>query len=96
MEIAIFGGGTILPVIIGVLTYGRRRYWRDVRARNFGHYSEIQRRRLEQDARRLEHGQVSNRILLCGPCNQLKAHRYTLSGLREQNRKLGHMTKGRS
>ena len=34
---------------------------------------------------------VSNRILLCGPCNRLKAHRYTLSGLREQNRKLGYM-----
>ena len=34
---------------------------------------------------------ISNRILLCGPCNNLKAHRYTLSGLREQNRKQGYM-----
>lgn len=24
---------------------------------------------------------LSNRILLCGPCNRLKSHRYTLSGL---------------
>ena len=35
---------------------------------------------------------ITNRVLLCGPCNRLKAHRYTLSGLREQNRRLGHMT----
>ncbi len=34
---------------------------------------------------------ISNRVLLCSPCNRLKAHRYTLSGLREQNRKLGYM-----
>ncbi len=33
---------------------------------------------------------ITNRVLLCGPCNLLKAHRYTLSGLREQNRKLGY------
>ena len=36
---------------------------------------------------------VTNRVLLCGPCNRLKAHRFTLSGLREQNRKLGYMAK---
>ena len=36
---------------------------------------------------------INNRVLLCAPCNQLKAHRYTLSGLREQNRKLGFMAK---
>ena len=36
---------------------------------------------------------ITNRVLLCGPCNQLKSHRYTLSGLREQNRKLGYMAK---
>ena len=36
---------------------------------------------------------ISNRVLLCGPCNELKRHRYTLSGLREQNRKLGYMGK---
>ena len=36
---------------------------------------------------------ITNRVLLCGPCNRLKAHRYTLSGLREQNRKLGYMAK---
>ena len=34
---------------------------------------------------------ITNRVLLCGPCNRLKAHRYTLSGLREQNRKLDYM-----
>lgn len=34
---------------------------------------------------------ISNRILLCGPCNRLKSHRLTLSGLREENRKRGHM-----
>ena len=39
---------------------------------------------------------VSNRVLLCGPCNLLKAHRYTLSGLREQNRIHGYMAPERS
>ena len=29
----------------------------------------------------------SNRILLCGPCNQLKSNIYTLSGLRRENHK---------
>ena len=33
---------------------------------------------------------ITNRVLLCGPCNQLKSHRYTLSGLREQNRAYFH------
>ena len=36
---------------------------------------------------------ITNRVLLCSPCNRLKAHRYTLSGLREQNRKLGYMAR---
>ena len=36
---------------------------------------------------------ITNRVLLCGPCNQLKSHRYTLSGLQEQNRKLGYMAR---
>ena len=36
---------------------------------------------------------ITNRVLLCSPCNRLKAHRFTLSGLREQNRKLGYMAK---
>ena len=36
---------------------------------------------------------ITNRVLLCGPCNMLKSHRFTLSGLREQNRKLGYMAK---
>ncbi|WP_419944719.1 DNA methyltransferase [Candidatus Poriferisodalis sp.] len=35
---------------------------------------------------------ISNRVLLCGPCNQLKSNIYTLSGLRRQNRKLGYMS----
>ena len=34
---------------------------------------------------------ISNRILLCGPCNRLKSNIYTLSGLRRENRKLGYM-----
>ena len=37
---------------------------------------------------------ISNRVLLCGPCNQLKSHVYTLSGLRRENRKRGFMYKG--
>ena len=34
---------------------------------------------------------ITNRILLCGPCNKLKSNIYTLSGLRRQNKKLGYM-----
>ena len=34
---------------------------------------------------------VSNRILLCGPCNRLKSNQYTLSGLRRKNKKHGYM-----
>ena len=34
---------------------------------------------------------ISNRILLCGPCNKLKSNIYTLTGLRRQNKKLGYM-----
>ena len=34
---------------------------------------------------------ISNRILLCGPCNRLKSNTYTLSGLRRENRKRGYM-----
>ena len=34
---------------------------------------------------------ISNRVLLCGPCNQLKSHVYTLSGLQWENRKRGFM-----
>ena len=34
---------------------------------------------------------ISNRILLCGPCNRLKSNIYTLSGLRRENRKQGYM-----
>ena len=34
---------------------------------------------------------ISNRILLCGPCNRLKSNAYTLSGLRRENRKRGYM-----
>ena len=38
---------------------------------------------------------ISNRILLCGPCNRLKSNQYTLSGLRRQNKKLGYMHSGK-
>ena len=34
---------------------------------------------------------ISNRVLLCGPCNQLKSNVYTLSGLRRENAKHGYM-----
>ncbi|MCY4150195.1 MAG: DNA methyltransferase [Gammaproteobacteria bacterium] len=34
---------------------------------------------------------ISNRVLLCGPCNKLKSNTLTLSGLRQQNKKLGYM-----
>jgi len=34
---------------------------------------------------------ISNRVLLCGPCNRLKSNTYTLSGLRNENRKRGYM-----
>ena len=35
---------------------------------------------------------IKNRILLCGPCNKLKSNKYTLSGLRAKNKKLGYIT----
>ena len=34
---------------------------------------------------------VSNRILLCGPCNRLKSNTFTLSGLRRENKKRDYM-----
>ena len=34
---------------------------------------------------------ISNRILLCGPCNRLKSNTRTLTGLRRKNKKLGYM-----
>ena len=34
---------------------------------------------------------ISNRILLCGPCNKAKSHTLTLSGLRKLNKKKGWM-----
>ena len=36
---------------------------------------------------------ISNRTLLCGPCNRLKSNTLTLTGLRRKNKKLGHMAK---
>ena len=36
---------------------------------------------------------VSNRVLLCGPCNRAKSNIYTLSGLRRLNAKNGWMAK---
>lgn len=35
---------------------------------------------------------ISNRVLLCSPCNKMKKHYYTLSWLRKENKKLGHMS----
>ena len=34
---------------------------------------------------------ISNRILLCGPCNRLKSNTFTLSGLRRENKRRGFM-----
>lgn len=34
---------------------------------------------------------ITNRVLLCGPCNRVKSNTYTLSGLRRQNQKNGWM-----
>ena len=34
---------------------------------------------------------ISNRVLLCGPCNRAKSNVYTLSGLRRINKKKGWM-----
>ena len=34
---------------------------------------------------------LSNRILLCSPCNKLKRHYYTITWLRNENKKLGYM-----
>ena len=36
---------------------------------------------------------ISNRVLLCGPCNKAKSNQYTLSGLRRVNRNKGWMVK---
>ena len=36
---------------------------------------------------------ISNRILLCSPCNRAKSNQYTLSGLRRVNKKKGWMAK---
>ena len=36
---------------------------------------------------------ITNRVLLCGPCNRAKSNIYTLSGLRRLNRKRGWMAK---
>ena len=38
---------------------------------------------------------ITNRVLLCGPCNRVKSNTYTLSGLRRENGKRGYMAKGR-
>lgn len=34
---------------------------------------------------------ITNRVLLCSPCNRLKSNTLTLSGLRRENKKLGYM-----
>ena len=36
---------------------------------------------------------ISNRVLLCRPCNVLKSNKYTLSGLRRENARRGKMAK---
>lgn len=48
---------------------------------------------LDHNTPRADNGlnHISNRILLCGPCNILKSHTLTLSGLRRENKKRGFM-----
>lgn len=36
---------------------------------------------------------ISNRVLLCRPCNGIKSDRFTLSGLRRENVRLGRMAR---
>ena len=36
---------------------------------------------------------ISNRLLLCGPCNRIKSNTLTLSGLRKENARRGRMAK---
>ena len=36
---------------------------------------------------------ISNRMLLCGPCNRIKSDKLTLNGLRSTNKKRGRMAK---
>ena len=36
---------------------------------------------------------ISNRMLLCGPCNSIKSNTLTLSGLRRENRRRGRMAR---
>ena len=36
---------------------------------------------------------ITNRVLLCGPCNQAKSNIYTLPGLRRLNKKQAWMAK---
>lgn len=36
---------------------------------------------------------ISNRMLLCGPCNRIKSDKLTLNGLRAENRRRGRMAK---
>ena len=37
---------------------------------------------------------ISNRLLLCGPCNRIKSNTLTLTGLRRENKRRGRMWKG--
>ena len=37
---------------------------------------------------------ISNRILLCGPCNRLKSDTLTLKGLQKKNKQLGYLVDG--
>ena len=61
-------------------------------ARTFGDSRYLE---LDHNTPRADGGwnHISNRILLCGPCNKLKSNVYTLSGLRRENKKRGYMSK---
>ncbi len=58
-------------------------------------FDDIRYLELDHNAPRSSGGinHISNRILLCGPCNRLKSNIYTLDGLRKENKKRGYMAK---
>ena len=56
-------------------------------------FDDVRYLELDHNAPRSDGGinHISNRVLLCGPCNKLKSNRFTLGGLRKENKKLGYL-----
>lgn len=57
------------------------------------HFNDPRHLELDHNTPRSDGGlnHISNRVLLCGPCNRAKSNNYTLSGLRKLNQKNGWM-----